>query len=279
MGANLMDRVAVKYSTILLSLFLTSFTTQFAYSQEVGPYVGAEYCKKCHPAIYDIWNTSPHSNAYAILKEWNESHGGFAASFCFDCHVTSLKDNVLDVSCEVCHGPKDSMIIDTTSRFCGRCHIEAQKDLAGGAHARTLICTDCHDSHITRIITNSSSVLCSICHTQTYKSFFDGTHHSNEVECVDCHMKRKNIVDEHTPNFDHRFYPQTDLCFDCHDPHIVRSLLELDNNYSTELSMLQEDVEDLRYVDYAKNLLVVTLLVIMVILVVLLVLFRRRRQI
>ncbi|MFQ6134981.1 MAG: multiheme c-type cytochrome, partial [Nitrososphaerales archaeon] len=131
--------------------------------------------------------------------------------------------------------------------------------------------------HLTKILASTPTELCGSCHTQTYNSFLDGTHHSNEVGCIDCHMKRTEEGEEHTPKLDHRFYPTTDLCFDCHNPHTVRSLIDLDKEYSASLFALQEDVADLQYIDYAKNILVVILLAITVILVVLLGISRRRR--
>ncbi|MFC1753669.1 multiheme c-type cytochrome [Thermoproteota archaeon] len=260
-----------------LALFSFLFILPAVYSQEEEPYLGPEYCKKCHPALYELWDGSMHSTAYLGLNEWDKTHGNIASSFCLDCHFTSVKYNISDVTCETCHGPNDNMIIDDISKFCGRCHIEIQSNLNVGAHTDKLDCINCHTPHSIEIKASTSTELCEGCHTNTFNSYLDGTHHSNEVGCIDCHMKRVK-GDNYVPEFDHTFYPITDICFDCHNPHTVQSIVDLNMEYSSSLFNLQEEVVDLEYIDYAKNILVLILLTIIIILTVLLSKIRYRRQ-
>ncbi|MCL4435545.1 MAG: ammonia-forming cytochrome c nitrite reductase subunit c552 [Thaumarchaeota archaeon] len=262
----------------IIALFVIMLSAPTVYAQAEQKYVGSDYCKKCHPAMYDLWKASPHPEAYNVLRDWNITHGGFSVSFCLDCHTTSIKDGATGVGCEVCHGPKDTMTINDMSKFCGRCHIEVQKQFSAGAHADKLSCIQCHDPHGTTIKATTSTKLCSSCHTMTYNSYLNGTHHSNEVTCVDCHMKQqtKGSEDVHTPKFNHNFYPTTRLCFQCHNPHTVRSLVNLDREYSASVANLKEKVNNLQYIDYTKDILVGVLLVIVATLAVLMVINRRR---
>ena len=74
-------------------------------------YVGVEACTTCHEKPREVWNKTPHAQAYATLstqfKEFNLE--------CVSCHVTGYEkpggstvthvDKLKDVQCEVCHGP------------------------------------------------------------------------------------------------------------------------------------------------------------------------------
>ncbi|MEQ9319379.1 MAG: multiheme c-type cytochrome [Polyangiaceae bacterium] len=74
-------------------------------------YVGTEECSNCHMEAEEVWDATPHSNAYETLekdfKEYNLE--------CVGCHVTgygnpggstvTFVDGLKDVQCETCHGP------------------------------------------------------------------------------------------------------------------------------------------------------------------------------
>jgi cytochrome c554/c'-like protein len=74
-------------------------------------YIGVEACTECHQEERDVWNKTPHAHAYKTLvdgfKEYNLE--------CVGCHVTGYGkaggstvthvDKLIDVGCEVCHGP------------------------------------------------------------------------------------------------------------------------------------------------------------------------------
>jgi hypothetical protein len=74
-------------------------------------YLGVEACTTCHEEARKVWDSTPHSHAYATLekgfKEYNLD--------CVSCHVTGYgkpggstvthNDKLRDVGCEECHGP------------------------------------------------------------------------------------------------------------------------------------------------------------------------------
>jgi hypothetical protein len=74
-------------------------------------YIGVDACTDCHPKPREVWNKTPHAQAYASLatqfKEYNLE--------CVSCHVTGYEkpggstvthvEKLKNVECEVCHGP------------------------------------------------------------------------------------------------------------------------------------------------------------------------------
>jgi len=78
--------------------------------------VGVEACTSCHEEERKVWDGTPHAHAYATLqkdfKEYNLE--------CVSCHVTGYgrpggstvthTDKLVDVGCEVCHGPGSNHI-------------------------------------------------------------------------------------------------------------------------------------------------------------------------
>src|SRR5262249_23769298 len=79
-------------------------------------------CKKCHGAIYDTWEASPHSWAYKTLTEAKNPSLRQYDPECIGCHVTGwgykggftdevktkhLRNN----GCENCHGPGSEHIL------------------------------------------------------------------------------------------------------------------------------------------------------------------------
>jgi len=66
-------------------------------------YIGAERCRSCHPAEYDVWAAGPHARAMDPLRD-NEKRD----QRCVACHtmVPADPDPLLaGVQCETCHGP------------------------------------------------------------------------------------------------------------------------------------------------------------------------------
>jgi hypothetical protein len=101
-------------------------------------YVGIEVCTSCHAPARKVWDSTPHSRAYATLadqfKEFNLD--------CVGCHVTGYEkpggttvthvEKLTNVQCEVCHGPGSKHVAepkDTTKMVarpdpssCTACH-------------------------------------------------------------------------------------------------------------------------------------------------------------
>lgn len=74
-------------------------------------YVGPSACKKCHFKEYKSWQAMKHAEAFASLPADKK-----ADPECVKCHVTGYGEaggytseadtpDMLNVSCEMCHGP------------------------------------------------------------------------------------------------------------------------------------------------------------------------------
>ena len=109
-------------------------------------YVGVKKCIACHKNIYSFWLTTEHSRAYATLEEEKRQY----EPDCIGCHTTGYKEaggftdvtkaeKLLNVQCEVCHGPGSLHVRDTETEMknlyneehCITCHdFDYQRDLA-----------------------------------------------------------------------------------------------------------------------------------------------------
>ncbi|AEA46757.1 hypothetical protein Arcve_0739 [Archaeoglobus veneficus SNP6] len=115
---------AFAWNGVLYDVLGIKHTSAEAYEYAKEPvYQGSEYCKECHPDIYEIWAKSKH-------------------------HTPSA-----DVDCEVCHGPGQTQKIDKSREFCGSCH--AKIPFRPGAlglididsHYSGPECIECHNPH------------------------------------------------------------------------------------------------------------------------------------
>lgn len=75
-------------------------------------FAGVAACVRCHPAQADKWETTGHARAWAVL----EHDGSHTNIDCVGCHSTGFGQDggflrpasagaLVDVQCEVCHGP------------------------------------------------------------------------------------------------------------------------------------------------------------------------------
>lgn len=99
-------------------------------------FVGAERCRACHEAQYDVWSRGPHARAMESLSERERRDPR-----CTQCHTMApeVPDPALaGIQCETCHGPgrwysKDHVMRDRELRAalrfaepdektCERCH-------------------------------------------------------------------------------------------------------------------------------------------------------------
>ncbi len=136
-------------------------------------YTGPEYCKACHPIQYAEWRTTNHSRAYEdpIFREQWEEEG--KPGECLECHTTGydLSTNTYEVegvTCEVCHGPKNTMAIDTSKELCQQCHTGTRaRQIELGTHGMGGVsCVQCHmykQSHTYR----PRAEACAQCHTKS----------------------------------------------------------------------------------------------------------------
>ncbi|HVT26544.1 MAG TPA: cytochrome c family protein [Lacipirellulaceae bacterium] len=115
-------------------------------------YVGYRVCAPCHFDQYQIWRTTPHAKAFAILPAKYQ-----ADASCLKCHSTgfgqptgfkSLKEtpDVAGNTCENCHGPGSEHV--KIAKSFGQKKLTKQED----AYVRSTIykilpknvCVECH---------------------------------------------------------------------------------------------------------------------------------------
>jgi formate-dependent nitrite reductase cytochrome c552 subunit len=111
--------------------------------------VGAETCKVCHPAAYEIWRESAHARAWLVLPERSRNDVR-----CTACHAPEGATAQAGVSCETCHGngqlysPPFVMrdrelaralgLLDAGEKTCLRCHDDSSPSLTRFDYSRKL---------------------------------------------------------------------------------------------------------------------------------------------
>jgi hypothetical protein len=104
-------------------------------------FVGAQACQSCHQEAYQIWEKSPHANAYTSLKK-SENEKQFE---CLRCHTLGVgrtdgfisiekTPNLVGVQCESCHHPGSFHI---------QAPLEKKKETIASPHDAK-ICLQCH---------------------------------------------------------------------------------------------------------------------------------------
>jgi hypothetical protein len=163
-------------------------------------YKGATYCVECHPSEAEEWAGSPHSKATSDTEfqaQWKDL--GSPVS-CLSCHTTGYDETTKEysspgVACEECHGPGDTMSLDTSVELCARCHsgpyptYEEWLD-SGPAHGKA-DCLTCHDEHTSKLTFETSTETCGQCHKSHVDQLMGTVHGERGVECADCHMIQK----------------------------------------------------------------------------------------
>ena len=137
--------------------YLNEFYSKIAENDEVGfdkpilswehtaaEFVGVEMCKSCHLDEYNQWSQTKHAFAYNTLLR---KHRQFSPK-CVMCHVTgggydsgytfgSPDGSLVNVQCEMCHGPgsahikaplKVNMLRRPSEKLCIACHDEEHSD-------------------------------------------------------------------------------------------------------------------------------------------------------
>jgi len=111
--------------------------------------LGAETCKACHPAAYEIWRESGHARALTSLPEKSR-----ADARCTVCHAPEGQKGQGGVSCESCHGhgqlyarryvmrdrelARALGLLDVGEKSCQRCHDESTPSVGRFDYARKL---------------------------------------------------------------------------------------------------------------------------------------------
>ena len=111
--------------------------------------VGAETCKACHPAAWEVWKESGHARAQASLPERSR-----ADPRCTACHAPEGTKGQAGVGCESCHGngqlyarryvmrdrelARALGLLDVGEKTCLRCHDESTPSVGRFDYARKL---------------------------------------------------------------------------------------------------------------------------------------------
>jgi len=111
--------------------------------------LGAETCKACHPAAYEIWRESGHARAFTSLPEKTR-----ADARCTVCHAPEGAKGQGGVSCESCHGngqlyarryvmrdrelARALGLLEVGEKGCLRCHDESTPSVGRFDYARKL---------------------------------------------------------------------------------------------------------------------------------------------
>lgn len=104
-----MKRIVVITAAIVLGLSAAASAQErsksdtLKWAEKTFKYVGEKSCKACHKVEYDSWLTTPHANAWSVLKPEEQKN-----PVCASCHMTgktAADSMIVNVSCEACHGP------------------------------------------------------------------------------------------------------------------------------------------------------------------------------
>ncbi len=130
-----------------------------------GDYVGSDACENCHEESYHVWKKSPHSRAFATLKNVNPPRN-FDPE-CISCHTVgwhptqffpyqsgylSEKETpkLLNVGCEDCHGPGQFHVQaeirgTPAERTAFRKVVAISKEEMANPNSQRQNCWSCHD--------------------------------------------------------------------------------------------------------------------------------------
>jgi hypothetical protein len=133
--------------------------------QSNGDYVGSAACQNCHEESYRVWKKSPHSRAFATLKNAKPSRE-FDPE-CIGCHTVGWNPaafapyqsgymsetetpKLINVGCEDCHGPGQVHVRaenhgTAAQQVAARKTVVLTKEEAADPNARKQNCWSCHD--------------------------------------------------------------------------------------------------------------------------------------
>ena len=217
---------------ITLTLFVGAITP--VYAQD---YRGAEFCSMCHPAQYESWADTPHSNAAGIEVVNETGTYYYVAAFahriyteeaflagCRNCHVTGWDEETqswpeqdtdpgkfLGIQCEYCHGPyqahsadNPAMTLDYSPNGCADCHTQPA-DLALSRHSQSL------DDLLSLPYAGDTCLKCMSTEGFIGKEVTIETEGMESISCAACH-------DPHSieNNYQLRYETPLELCSVCH---------------------------------------------------------------
>jgi hypothetical protein len=219
---------------ILFTMFLSllAFTVlNFGFVSAEEEYFGAGYCTECHPTQSKQWSNSAHTKGYSnpdFQKVWSDLGQNVE---CLDCHTTGYdteteKYELVEVQCEECHGPGDTMNIDRSPELCGECHSGPyptyEEWASSGPRHGAAECLTCHNEHTAKLEFETSEATCGQCHDSHVEEVEGTAHDINDVDCANCHMliEEANFYNGKKAKTGHGFNP-TEQELDCTSCHQV----------------------------------------------------------
>lgn len=200
-------------------------------------------CSECHGSVVENWEVSSHGTAIdnpVFQESWLEEG---QPSECLSCHTTNYDPEsgtwvAEGVTCASCHEgqtgphPETAMPTDSSSRMCGRCHIDTHSEWLESAHGEGgLACVRCHNPHTTELRAGNMVDVCSSCHSE--ESFFYGStaHAQQDLSCTDCHLKvsESPMGDGHGRR-EHSFAVDLETCNQCHGEEMHLLAMEEESN-------------------------------------------------
>ena len=197
MKPNRSGSLFILFAFTLAMLLLLDGSLVYGEPIEGEEYQGKWYCLDCHAGQMVEWLGSPHSQAYEN-PEFRESWEALGSpEECLSCHTTGfdVESGTFreeGVTCEVCHGPGDTMNGDVPVELCGSCHTypfptyDEWKE-SGPSHIEAT-CTQCHDRHTSQLTAETPMDTCSRCHEFYLKDYEQTKHFENGIDCSACHM-------------------------------------------------------------------------------------------
>ncbi|TAK11035.1 MAG: hypothetical protein EPO32_13465 [Anaerolineae bacterium] len=217
-------------------------------------------CAECHTVVTDDWAHGPHATALtneAFQADW-QAKG--SPQECLACHTTGYDPQTGTwqeggVTCVTCHKPvpadhpeQSVMPTKITPETCGQCHLDpfAEFELSGH-HEVAMNCQNCHSPHTGELKADSPEQMCQTCHKQEVHYYKYTEHALNNVTCVDCHLRVKNVEStQGHSNRQHVFEANVESCNGCHSDgmHLPENKLSasvVDTLTTEALSLLPPD--------------------------------------
>jgi hypothetical protein len=206
--------------------------------------LGAEKCAECHEVETELWQDTPHAQAYSL----NDQSPGAA---CRDCHGTYIID----------HAEAAGMMkLDIDSSICEDCHAGTFEQWENSSHAQTGVqCIGCHLSH-SQEFRLTDEALCGACHRDQLGTFAHTTHSKTDITCASCHLASVPVYEtttlvstigdsEEVPAPTHDFATvSSHTCMECHNVmtlHEESPLIDIEQVTNSQLHSAADRISEL----------------------------------
>lgn len=231
---------------ILAGCLLAVFGLALPVAVLAGPPVplGAEKCAECHREETQLWQDTPHAQAYRL----NDQNPGAA---CRDCHGAYIMD----------HAEAAGMMkLDIDSSICEDCHASTFEQWENSVHAQTGVqCIGCHLSH-SQEFRLTDEALCGACHRDQLDTFAHTTHSATDITCATCHLASIPVYEmttlvstvsssEQVPVTTHDFATvSSHTCMECHDVmtlHEEPTIIDIEQITNSQLRSAADQISEL----------------------------------